>query len=191
MLFLCILVIVLKLKMNLRVFLILNPRALLLVGVFILSIALFFFSLGIAEASYLDTHNSSDLRYAYWEVRLNIVLICVVNFLSAIVLIPTLVEIYYGDITRGIIMECIGASLLSRIWTCVIFFGMPNSCAENYKEHAPKLLTFLEIEVCVLFILCIAAMCGILMHCCLGSTSDVQQVTPTSGKDDAADLELV
>ena len=170
--------------MNIRAFLILNPRLLTLVGIFALSTALFFFSLGIIEASYLNTHNDNNAEYTCWEVRLNIILVCVINFLSTFALIPTIMEIYYGDITKGILVEYMSVLLISRIWTCIIFFGIPDSCAENYRDNFPKLLTFIKIESCVLFTLCVITIFGLFANCCLNFERNEKQVIPTSNQID-------
>ena len=118
------------------------------------------------------------------------VLVCIANFLAALVLVPTLVEIYYGDITRGILGECMTLALSVRIWTCVIFFGMPDSCIDNYKEKFPRLLTFLEVEVYVFFVLCAIVLVGMFTYCCIGLSNAENQVTPTSDQKVQEDLEL-
>ena len=131
-----------------------NSCLILFLTIVAILLSMYFFALGIAEAAYLDSHDSIEIKEQCWQVWPNITSLCVLNFLTALLLIPTILAGLGGKSDKGSSGESCTLAGAIRVWTLVIFFNIPQSCIDKYEDSAPTLLTFLAIESYTLLILC-------------------------------------
>jgi uncharacterized membrane protein HdeD (DUF308 family) len=106
-------------------------------------IGLYVLCLGITEAIFLDKYDSAEIKGKCWQVWPNLVLLCVLNFIS---FFAALLSICDDDKSPNKAGGGLTLGFLAKIWTLIIFFNIDDNCIDGYKDKAPELWTLLQVE---------------------------------------------
>lgn len=120
-----------------------------------LVIGLGFLFLAIIESVYLDEYNNEKVINLCWNIWINLLISCFLNYVTFILSSTAFVGILNGK--KELILLPITALIIGmmyRTWTCAIYVNIDGSCSDEYKSDAPELLKLLDTELCIFSVMC-------------------------------------